>query len=372
MNSSLLKKLLAPVFGVVLFSCSSDNSSGPVDPGNNRDYTAVINRFVDHTVLSTYASLKNEAIHLHALVQQLSAGPTQAILDSVCNRWVIARIPWEQSESFLFGPAEFRSLDPLLDSWPLDENQLSQVLASNVALDADYVRNGLGHVLRGFHAVEFLIFREGQHRIITTLTPREIEYLLAVTQVLRDDAITLWAMWNGAEGITGLELSVLEELEIDPGTGFANEFRNAGKAGSRYVSQQDAIGEIIEGCQGIADEVGNAKIAEPYNAKDPMLVESQFSYNSLTDFSNNVASIGNSLYGGPENNRDVASSIAGSISPALQIDLSAKITGAYNAINAIPGPFPKNLDKSVQIGAAIAALNALLATLDNVRLELVN
>lgn len=359
---------LAVLMALVATGCDSTSST---DKGSEeqKDYTEILARFVDHTVLPTYEGLKDETVLLNEQVVRLRVAKSQTLLDSVCATWRAARIPWEQSESFLFGPAEFRSLDPLLDSWPLDQNQLEQVLASNVEITPSYVRDGLGAVLRGFHTIEFLIFREGKARTVADLTDRELEYLAASTQVLRDDAVTLWAMWKGSEGLDSLSASVMEELGIDPGAGFEKEVKLAGAAGSRYVSQTDAMGEIIEGCLGIADEVGNAKLAEPAAANDPLLVESWFSWNSLTDFHNNVLSIRNSLYGGVEGSRDTTKSLAHLVAaskPDLANQLAVDIQAALDAIDAVPQPFRNNLT-SPKVVAAIDAMNNLTTTLEAVR-----
>jgi predicted lipoprotein len=280
-------------------------------------------------------------------------------LDAACRKWRDARIPWEQSESFLFGPAAYQSLDPLLDSWPLDQAQLDQVLAGNQELTAEYVRNGLGAVLRGFHTIEYLLFRDGEARFARDVTIREKEYMVAVSQVLRDDCIKLWALWHGSEGINGLEAEVLAELEVDAGTGYGYEFRNAGSAGSRYVSQKDAIDEIIQGSMDIADEVGNGKLADPFNANNPLLVESWFSWNSLNDFKNNMRSIENSFYGGIHKNGQSLNAFIAEKDVHVSAQLRTKIDEAIAAIGNIPEPFRNNLDKAEQIQAAIDAVNEL-------------
>jgi predicted lipoprotein len=356
-----LTTALVPAF-LFLSSCGSNEDNNPTVQETPHDYTGVITQFINGTVMPTYTSLKDNAIVLYSLVEQLETARTQLLLDSACRQWKATRVPWEQSEGFLFGPAEFRNLDPLLDSWPLDENQIGQVLVSQVELTSDYVREGLGFVLRGFHTAEFLLFKNGAPRKIEDFTEREFDYLIAVTQVLRDDAVTLWAMWNGSEGIGVTEAFILEALDVNAGTGYAQEFLNAGKAGSRYLSQNSALSEMIEGCLGIADEVGNMKIAEPYNSKDPLRVESQFSYNSLDDFCDNIESIRNVVFGGITTHRKVDSSLialANETNPTLATELDKALTDATTAIRAIPSPFSSNLDKSAAIESAITAVNAL-------------
>ena len=216
----------------------------------------------------------------------------------------------------------------------------------------------MGAVLRGFHTTEYLLFRNGENRKVADFTEREKEYLVAVSQVLRDDCISLWALWNGVE--TGsMEADVMESLGIDVSTPYINEFSNAGKAGSRYTTQRDAIDEILQGIMDIADEVANGKLAEPYTTKDVYVVESWHSWNSLTDFKNNIKSIENaytSSYG------DITGMV--SISKLVKdknADLDTRtrstISAALEALENINEPYRNNLNDDVNIPAAMAAIN---------------
>lgn len=362
--------LLYALAVIITTACESGDDNPGGGTGTTYDFTNVLNDYVDETIIPTYADMKEESKVLFASVTAFQTSSSQTDLDAACVAWRATRVPWEQSESFLFGPAANYSLDPLLDSWPLDQAQLDQVLSGSQELTADYVRDGLGAVLRGFHTIEYLLFRDGEPRAATDVTTREKEYLVAVSEVLRDDCIKLWALWHGDEGITGEDAEILEVLEIEAGSGYAYEFKNAGNAGSRYLSQKDAIDEMIQGCMDIADEVANGKIADPYNTKDVLQVESWFSWNSLTDFRNNIISIENSLYGGTnDNNRSVNSlaSMIKEINPELEANLSAKIEAAVNAVDAIPAPFRNNLDKSTEIEAAMDAINELTPLLEEAK-----
>ena len=50
--------------------------------------------------------------------------------------------PWETSEAFLFGPVADKGLDPNMDSWPLDQDGIVQILTSgnysDLNWDGDY------------------------------------------------------------------------------------------------------------------------------------------------------------------------------------------------------------------------------------------
>ena len=76
--------------------------------------------------------------------------------------------------------------------------------------------------------------------------------------------------------------------------------KNAGQAGSTYVSRTAALIAIVQGCADIADEVGSSKIYSAYQGGDPTYIESPYSYMSIVDFHNNIISIQNVYYGGVE------------------------------------------------------------------------
>ena len=343
-----------------LFAACSDDNDTDDGLGPEYDYTKILEDYVDNTVVPTYAAMKDNSMLLLASSGKFLASGSQSDLDEACANWKATRKPWECSEAFLFGPASFKSLDPLLDSWPLDQTQLDNVLAGNQELTADFVRNSLGSGLRGFHTIEYLIFRNGTARTASEVSMREKQYLVAVTEVLRDDCTTLWALWAGVKGGTK-EAEILENIEVSVGTPYAEEFKNAGKAGSRYLSQTGAVEEIIQGMIDIAAEVGNQKIAGPVKSQNVLDVESWFSWNSLTDFTNNVRSIENAYING-YNGSTPGTSLSAFVkaaNPTIDTKVKTKIAAAIAAINNIPAPFRNSLSNAEKTSAAISAMGDL-------------
>jgi putative iron-regulated protein len=337
------KIILSFLLGLnILFYWGCSDKDDPVTP-EQIDYSQIITDYADEVVVATYHELEEKAGNLKTTIDLFVQSSTQTDLDAACNAWKAARAPWENSEAFLFGPVAFLSLDPSMDSWPLDQAQLQQVLNSQFDLTPEFIRDGLGYSLRGFHTIEYLLFKDGSPRNVADVTQREKEYLSSVAQVLFEDTQILHNEWEN---------------------GFRDEFVNAGKSGSRYSSQVQAIQEIIEGIITIADEVGNGKIGGPYLTKDVQSVESQFSWNSLTDFKNNIKSIENSYLGKNPNGTDGygLDDFVRGINPTLDAKVKQEITATYNAIEAIPEPFRNNLNADVQITAAINACNTLVST----------
>ncbi len=338
-----MKKIIYSFFPVLLLiisviGCESNN---PVEPDTGFDFSTVISSYTDNVILKTYSDLKINTEALKIACENYSNSPTQENLNTAANAWYAARIPWENSEAFLFGPVSFLSIDPSMDSWPVDENQLQNVLNASFELTPEFVRNGLGYSLRGFHTLEYFLFDEGEIRNASTITERGKLYMTSVSIVLAEDAANLYNEWQ---------------------SGYAAEFKSAGNSGSRYSSVNQAVQEIIEGIITIVDEVGNGKISEPYVTKDELTVESQYSWNSLTDFSNNIAGVKAAYTGGAGTGLD---DFVKSKDTQLNNKIISEIGDVIAKISAIPEPFRNNLNASVKIQAAIDACNVLLETYVN-------
>ena len=123
--------------------------------------------YVENVVRPTYETLAVKSKKLFETFENLSS---QEDLDLACNTWKEARQYWEWSEAFLFGPAHNFSIDPHIDTWPFDVSAFNRYIknnspltdTTNKAIVTDAIRNGQN--LTGFHAIEYLIFRNGQNR----------------------------------------------------------------------------------------------------------------------------------------------------------------------------------------------------------------
>ena len=141
---------------------------------NEAELKAIVANYVDVVVLQTYKDLANANAALHVTVQALAANPSNATFEAAAAAWMAARQPWEMSEAFLFGPVDELGLDPNMDSWPLDQDAIKNVLASgnfsgmDWSGDYDGENEGIAEAqsIRGFHTLEFLLFKNGKPRKI--------------------------------------------------------------------------------------------------------------------------------------------------------------------------------------------------------------
>ena len=276
-NLSSLVVLSIFLIGCGLSGCGEDDDDN-LGTGTAFDATTTLSDFANKVVLATYTDLDNKAGELLTAVKALEGDATQANLKQAQAAWKAARKPWEQSEAFLFGPVDTQGLDPALDSWPVNKVDLDAVLASEQVLTSASI-DALEDTLKGFHTIEYLLFREGDQRKAADITPRELEYLTATTENLNAKTGQLRNAWEAS------------------GENYASEVANAGTSSTIYKSQKDAMQEMVNGMIVIADEVANGKISDPFNERDTTLVESQFSFNSITDFQDNIRGIQNVYMG---------------------------------------------------------------------------
>ncbi|MDR3118038.1 MAG: peptidase M75 [Mediterranea sp.] len=344
-----MKKL----FGVLMicsslfFAACSEDKTNPDDGKvpTEEALEAVINTYVDRTVIPTYADMKAKVSALKTKVDQFVEDGSQASLNEACAAWRAAREPWELSEAFLFGPADFLGLDPMLDSWPLDKDAIDQILA-----DLNFEEVEGDENIRGFHTLEYLLFSEGGNKSSAGVTAAEKSYMRKVAELLSEDTDALHGAWADY---------------------FGNEFKS--HQSQRVGSAQNAVEEIVDGCMSIANEVGSAKIGEPYqlyadgdHEQGVLAVESWYSWNSLDDYRNNIISIENSYMGGRRGSRNTAGSLSALVKTFdenLDTEIQAAIAAAIAAIDGIPAPFRSNLDKRIEIENAQDILDDLEKTL---------
>lgn len=145
---------------------SNINSDDVLDP--------IVETYVNNVVLPTYKELAEANVALNSAVVAFQQNPSNDGFEKCCEAWLKAREPWETSEAFLFGPVADKGLDPNMDSWPLDQKSIENILKSQdfaeLNWDGEYDEESeeiaKSQNLRGFHTLEFLIFKDGKARTI--------------------------------------------------------------------------------------------------------------------------------------------------------------------------------------------------------------
>ena len=322
----------------------------------------VLTTLVNNVIVPTYTDLADDVEDLEKTLNGLTVSNiTQSQINKACDDFKDARENWERSEAFLMGAASDFDVDPTIDSWPL-----------NRALLLNYFNNGMNDemledaTILGFHALEFILFRNGQPRKVAELQTndtyknftgvsgaKELAYAQTICKLLKERCFQLQVAWEGETAKNASRMAAVKaaglEYKTENGLSYGENLTSAGvNAKSTFPTLKAAIAQVLsddEGsCVAIATEVGTAKIANPFSAGDISYVESPYSYNSITDFQDNIRSIRNVWYGST-NGTAASNSFSGFFTSVGQSATNTNVVNAFqNAITRIgqmPAPFVK-------------------------------
>lgn len=335
--------MLALLLTVGFASCEEDNG-GKGEVNNDDLYKSILKEYVSTTILPTYKSLAEAALEMRTANDLLKKEPTDANMKAASEAWMKARICWELSEAFLFGPVgdEALDIDGHIDSWPLELNDIQEVLNNGALGLTGREAWMMDPEVIGFHVTEYLLFREGQSRPVADMTEAELNYLTAATDALVWDCVLAYVAWIREDNVSATMKAVFNEnpdvvahLHANPShTNFADRLTSA----TNYSSWNDALDEIAVGAGEIAGEVATQKIAAPYDNRAVEEVESWYSWHSLDDYANNIYSIKNAYLGGMDDNSRTEVSLSNylaSYKPAVDTQIKNKIEDCLTKIKAI-------------------------------------
>ena len=323
----------------------------------------VLKNLVSNVIIPTYTQLADETEKLEKTLNGLTVSTiTQAQINSACEDFKEARKYWERSEAFLMGAASDFDVDPTIDSWPLNRSLL-----------LSYFNNGMNDemledaTILGFHALEFILFRNGQNRKVAELQgndtytnfekitgAQELAYAQTICTLLKQRCFQLQVAWEGETAANAARVAVVKAAGLDmtttAGLSYGENLKQAGVSGSKstFPTLKDAIAQVLindEGsCLAICNEVGTAKIANPFSAGDIAYVESPYSYNSITDFRDNIRSIRNVWLGSTDkkaNEYSFHTFFASVKSDKVNTAVESNYVGAIEGISNMPTPFVK-------------------------------
>lgn len=345
MNRTLLLFTLGTV---ALAACKKDND----DPTNSGTAAAVtpqqvLNGFAVNVAQANYADLALRSNTLRNAILTFNGSLTDADLAACRQYWRETRTSWERSESLLFGPVATENIDPRIDTWPVDFNDLEAQLNSGNTFDAAYI-TGLEDALKGFHPIEYLLFGADGNKTAAAFTVREREYLIALANDLADLTGSLDTGWDPT--VSGNYSAVLS---------------TAGAGSAVYATQREAFEELLNAMAGICDEVANGKMGDVLLALDPSLEESPFAQNSITDFTNNIRGVENVYLGRYTTDGPGLENFVREHSLQLDNTIKLQIAASITALGSITVPFGRAItEQPVQVQQAINAINALATTLD--------
>ena len=320
----------------------------------------VLSGLVSNVIVPTYTKLADDVEDLEKTLNGLTVSTiTQTQINKACEDFKSARENWERSEAFLMGAASDFDIDPTIDSWPLNRSLLLSYFQGG--MKPEMLEDA---TILGFHALEFILFRNGQPRKVAEFQgydtyknfeqitgAQELKYAQTICTLLKQRCFQLQVAWEGEKNASRVAVVKAAGLDYttEAGLNYGDNLAQAGQnSKSTFATIEEAIAQVLsddEGsCVGIANEVGTAKIANPFAAGDISYVESPYSYNSITDFQDNIRSIRNVWYGST-----TGSPASVSFYNFFQnVDASAvntSVTGSFNdaisKIGAMPAPFVK-------------------------------
>lgn len=321
----------------------------------------VLENIVDNVIVPTYTSLADNTEALEKTLNGLTVNTiTQAQINTACEEFKAARQYWERSEAFLMGAASDFDIDPTIDSWPLNRTLLLNYF--NSGMNDEMLEDAS---ILGFHALEFILFRDGKPRKVAEFQGKdtyknfenitgaqELTYAQTICTLLKNRTFQLQVAWDGGANASRLAVVKAAGLKYTTtnGLSFGDNLKKAGVSGgkSNFATLKAAVAQVLsndEGsCVGISNEVGTAKIANPFANGDVSYVESPYSYNSIPDFRDNIRSIRNIWLGSTDKTANTYSfhTFFASVNKA---DINSSIENGYvNAITAIsnmPSAFVK-------------------------------
>jgi hypothetical protein len=323
----------------------------------------VLGNLVDNVIVPTYTKLADDTEDLEKTLHGLDVNSiTQEKVNKACQDFKSARENWERSEAFLGGAAADFDIDPTIDSWPLNRSLLLTYLQSGRTDFSDEEIEDA--TILGFHALEFFLFRNGQPRNVAEFKGNdtypgftaisgasELAYAQRICTLLKERTFQLQVAWEGEKNASRVAVVKAAGLDYttENGMSFGDNLKQAGKnSQSTFASLTDAVAQVLsadEGsCFAICNEVGTAKIANPFANGDIAYVESPYSYNSITDFADNIRSIRNVWYGST-NGSAATKSFHNFFAQVGKASVNTAVENGFNTaisnISGMPSPFVK-------------------------------
>lgn len=341
--------LILFVSGTVLVtSCKKEPEPEPAPAAGSTVTTDILTGFSSNVAQATYNDLSLRTSQLHQQVLTFRSSMSESDLAACKQLWRDARMAWEQSESFLFGPVSTDNIDPRIDTWPVNFTSLDSVLNSSAVFTSTYV-DSLEDALKGFHPIEYLLFGQNGNKTAMDFNSRQLDYLEALTLNLEALTYALAHSWDPQ--VTG---------------NYHAQFTAAGNNSSVYASQRAAFEELVNSMTGICDEVANGKMFEPFSQQNAALEESPFAKNSITDFINNIKGVENAYLGKYTADGTGLEDLVRQHNLSLDGSVKTKISTAISSLNAITVPFGQAITQQpVQVQNAMNAINDLKAELEN-------
>jgi putative iron-regulated protein len=307
----------------------------------------------EKVILPTYDELSTRSAELASLLDELASTPASGDLVAIRRAYRDVRAPLEESAAFGFGPAVELHSQAGIDQSPLDAVKLDAELASENELTPREVR-GLGANKRGLHAIEYLLFPEGDAELEAALLADDVagerrrQFASVAAQIVADNAEALRAAWDPQMG------------------GYSRQFAEPGRLDSVSVNVQAGLDTLLNEAVVLSEIIANVKLGKPLGSAtggniDVTAQESERAGASLSDMASNLRGIRNIYYGARDDSVEPnLSLLVRAKSPSADLHAREALDAAAAAVAAIPEPFADALNESPEtVTAAYDAMKAL-------------
>jgi len=261
----------------------------------------VVADYTDNTILKTLGLFVDDVNRLNLAVNSLKADQTEKNLTKAAAAWHNAHSRWKSASVFLYGPAAQYDFHKQIATWPFDkilvDHALKEISEGKLTVDSGYLRNKLTSSMRGFYTLKYLLFRDRQQRKAKDIKKAEMIYLVAATRAMLEESIDFEASWIGTENLSAARVNILKKAGIKNRPSYADEFRNPGKAGSRYASLSVVLQEIMQESTGVLEDMAPV-ILELLDTTDSENTDYWDSQDPYSDLQQQLISVENAYLGG--------------------------------------------------------------------------
>lgn len=201
-----MRLLAATIVALALAACASG-------PGE----AEVIGSVTDRAIIPTAETAAADSAALADAVEAFCADPQAASLEAAQTAWREAKNSWEVAEIATFhGPGHMLRTVAKVDYEPISPESIDELLASDTAVDVDYIDNRVSSTRRGLGAVEYVLFDD----LDPSYSPRACELMQPTTVVIATETAAHADAWTTSHGRgDAYSITFTEEMTTDAAMG---------------------------------------------------------------------------------------------------------------------------------------------------------
>lgn len=194
--------------------------------------TAMLTDLADRAIAPAHRQFTADATALSAAADALDADPTPATLGAAQSAWITAATGFQRLAALNVPGVQFGLYHNRISTWPTRTGAIDDAVASDEALDADFVA-ARGSNARGLPALEYLLFADDAEERLTD--PRRRAYVRALAADVSRQATALERDW-ARDG--GNQLGYFVEADT--------EGRDLQSSVSRLVNEMAMVAEDLQ------------------------------------------------------------------------------------------------------------------------------